>query len=81
MFRAAEGGLGVDDPVAPVTGGEPSPEGLGVGQSRRAAAQGQQAGLVGVAEAGQELPAEEPAQHLDRQEEAALTGDPVLAVP
>ena len=76
MFRAAEGPLGVDDPVVAEQHPQPGGEGAGLGQRQQAAVELEFTSLEGVAKSGDELAAEDAAEHADGQEEGTPGGDP-----
>ena len=76
MFRSAEGPLGVDDPVVAEQHSQPGSEGARLGQRQQAAVELKLTSLKGVAKSGDELAAEDAAEHADGQEEGAPGGDP-----
>ena len=65
LLGSAERALGVNDPVLPVQGIEPTAKDLRIGQGSHTAPEGQLPGLVGFLHSGQEFATEQPAQHLD----------------
>ena len=76
MFRAAEGPLGVDNPVVAEQYPQPGSEGARLGQRQQAAVELEFTSLEGVAKPGDELAAEDTAQYADGQEEGTPGGDP-----
>lgn len=76
MLGAAEGTLGVDDPVLSEQGSQPRCKSARFSQMQQAAVELQRAGMKGVLEPGDELAAEHAAEHLDRKKEAARRTDP-----
>ncbi len=76
MFRPAEGSLGVDDPVVTEQHAQPGSEGARLGQRQQAAVELEFPSLEGVAQSGDELAAEDAAEHTDGQEEGTPGGDP-----
>jgi hypothetical protein len=69
MFRATEGPLGVDDPVVAVEHPQPRREGTRLGERYQAAVEVKLTLMKDVAESGDELAAEDTAEHVDGQEE------------
>jgi hypothetical protein len=80
MFRSSEGPLGVDDPVVVVQNPQPGSEGARLGEWQQAAVELERTSMKGVAESGDELAAEDAAEHADGQEEGAPGGDPVCMI-
>ena len=80
LLRAAEGRLGIDDPLDPAQLAKPAGEGGGLGEAGERAEEAEFAGLEGGAQFVEEQPAEEPREHAHRQEEAGPAGDPARAV-
>ena len=76
MFRAAEGSFGVDDPVVAEQHPQPGGEGARLGQRQQAAVELEFTSMEGVAKSGDELAAEDTAEHADGQEEGTPGGDP-----
>jgi hypothetical protein len=76
MFRSAEGPFGVDDPVVTEQHSQPGAEGARLGQRQQTAVELEFPSLEGVTESGDELPAEDAAEHADGQEEGTPGGDP-----
>src|SRR4029453_19044010 len=76
LLRAAEGGLGVDDPLDPPQLVELAGEGGRFGKFRALSEEAELAGSERRVELGEEQPAEEAGEHAHRQEEAGATGDP-----
>src|SRR5437773_12467365 len=73
---AAEGPLGMDDPLLVVELIEERAEGPRVGQVGDGPGELEFTALPGPRERGQELPAEEPGEHRDREEMAGARRDP-----
>ena len=76
MFRSSEGALGVDDPVMAEQYPQPCCEGTRLGHGQEVAVELEHASMEGAAKSGDELAAEDTAEHADRQEEGAPGGDP-----
>ena len=76
MFRSAEGRLGVDDPVVAEQYSQPCAEGVWLGKRQQAAVELELTSMEGVAKSGDELTAEDTAEHADGKEEATPCGDP-----
>src|SRR5271165_5913323 len=76
MFRPSEGALGVDDPVMAEQYAQPCCEGTRLGQGQEVAVEMECASMEGAAKSGDELAAEDTAEHADGQEEGAPGGDP-----
>ena len=76
MFRSSEGPLGVDDPVMAEQYPQPCCEGTRLGQGQEVAVELDHASMEGAAKSGDELAAEDTAEHADRQKEGAPGGDP-----
>ena len=77
---AAEGRLGIDDPVDPAQFAQAAGEGGGLRECGEIAEEAEFAGLEGGAQRVEEQPAEEAREHAHRQEEAGPAGDPACAV-
>ncbi len=73
VFRSTEGGLGIDHPVLAEQHSEPGCEGLRLGKRRELAVELKRGIAESGLECGDELAAEDAAEHLDGQEER-LTG-------
>ncbi len=69
MFRAAEGWLGIDDPVVTEQYPQPCGEGAWLRKVCQAAVELKLTSMEGVAESGDELAAEDTAEHADGKEE------------
>src|SRR5271156_6161503 len=76
MFRSAEGRLGVDDPVVAEQYSQPCAEGVWLGKRQQAAVELEFTSMEGVAKSGDELAAEDTAEHADGKEEGTPGGDP-----
>ena len=76
MFRAAERPLGVDDPVVAEQYTQPGGEGARICERQEVSVKLECACMEGVAEAGDELAAEDTAEHLDGKKERAAGGYP-----
>ena len=76
MFRSAEGRLGVDDPVVAEQYSQPCAEGVWLGKRQQAAVELELTAMEGVAKSGDELAAEDTAEHADGKEEGTPGGDP-----
>ena len=76
MFRSAEGRLGVDDPVVAEQYSQPCAEGVWLGKRQQAAVELELTSMEGVAKSGDELAAEDTAEHADGKEEGTPGGDP-----
>jgi len=76
MFRSAEGRLGVDDPVVAEQYSQPCAEGVWLGKRQLAAVELELTSMEGVAKSGDELAAEDTAEHTDGKEEGTPGGDP-----
>ena len=76
MFWAAEGPFGVDNPVVAEQHPQPGREGARLGQRQQAAVEPEFPSLEGCAQSGDELAAEDTAEHADGQEEGTPGGDP-----
>src|SRR5258708_15695749 len=70
VFRSAEGRLGIDDPVVAEQRPEPCGEALWLRQRCKVAAEREPILVEGGLQSGDELAAKDPAENLDRQEEA-----------
>ena len=81
MFRAAEGRLGVDDPVVTEQHAQPCGEGAWLGKMQQAAVELELTAMECVAKSSDELAAEDAAEHADGQEEGAPGGDPSCSDP
>jgi hypothetical protein len=80
MFRAAEGPLGVDDPVVAEQHSQPSSEGPRLGERHEVTVELEFTSMKRVAESGDELAAEDTAEYADGQEEGAPGGDPACMI-
>ena len=80
LGRAAEGRLGIDDPVDLAHGAEAVSEGGRLGKAGEFAEEAEITGFEGSPQLVEEQPAEEPREHADRQEEAGTTGDPSCSI-
>src|SRR5664280_2208523 len=76
MFRPTEGAFGVDDPVMAEQYAQPCCEGTRLGQGQEVAVELDDASMEGAAESGDELAAEDTAEHADGQKEGVPGGDP-----
>ena len=76
VFRATEGRLGVDDPVVAEQYTQPCGEGAWLGKRQKVAVKLEFASMEGATESGDELAAEDTAEHADGQEEGRPGGDP-----
>ena len=76
MLRSTEWALGVDDPVVAEQHAQPCGEGAWFGKVRQAAVELKLTTMEGVAETGDELAAEDTAEHADGKEEGTRCGDP-----
>src|ERR1019366_9168477 len=75
IFRPSEGALGVDDPVMAEQYAQPCCEGTRLGQGQEEAVELNHASMEGAAKSGDELAAEDTAEHADGQEEGVPGGD------
>src|ERR1019366_4787536 len=80
MFRAAEGGLGVDHPVVAEQHPQPCGEGARLGEWQEAAVELELTSMEGVAKSVDELAAEDTAEHADGQEEGSPGRDPARVI-
>jgi hypothetical protein len=80
LLGTAEGWLGIDDPFDAPQLTEPAGEGGGFGECRKFAEETEFAGREVGAQRVEEQPAEQAAEHADRQEEPRATGDPARVV-
>lgn len=76
MFRSAEGSLGVNHPVVTEQESKPGGEAAGLGERSEMAVELELAFTEGGLQAGDELAAEDTAEHPDREEEGSARGDP-----
>jgi len=76
MLWSSEGLLGVDDPVVAEQHSQPCGEGAWLGERQKAAVELEFTAMEGVAKSGDELAAEDRAEHADGQEEGVPGGDP-----
>ena len=76
MFRSAEGRLGVDDPVVAEQYSQPRAEGVWLGKRQQAAVELELTSMEGATKSGDELAAEDTAEHADGKEEGTPGGDP-----
>ena len=68
MFRSAEGRLGVYDPVVAEQHSQPCAEGVWLGKSQQAAVELELTSMEGATKSGDELAAEDTAEHADGKE-------------
>jgi hypothetical protein len=80
VFRAAEGWLGIDDPVVAEQGSEPCGEGPWFRQCCEVTVERELVLVEGGLQSGDELAAKDPAEHLHRQEETVARRDPTGVV-
>ena len=80
VLRSAEGALGVDDPVVTEEGSQPRTKGRWFGQVQQSAMKLEIASMKCGLQAGDELAAEDTAEHVDGEEEAAGRTDPAAMV-
>lgn len=80
LLRAAEGRLGVNDPLYPTKCAQPILEGGGSGEADEFAEEAEFTCLERRAQCVEKEPAEKPREHSDRQEEAGSAADPLGAV-
>ena len=80
MLGAAEGWLGMDDPVLPIKHAQEEGEVLLLMERHALAEEAQLMAGKEAPQSGQELAAEDAAEHLDRQEEAGTGSDPARVV-
>ncbi len=80
VFGAAEGALGIDDPVLLVEHGEPLPEPQALGQLGSSTVELEQALVVGSPQSSEELPSEETAEDSHGEKEAVSAVLPVRPV-
>ena len=73
---SAEGALRIDDPVVTEEGSQPHTEGTWFGQMGKASVELQIASMKGGLESGDELAAEDAAEHVNGQEESVGRTDP-----
>ena len=76
VLWSAEGPFGVDDPVVAEQHPQPGSEGARLGQRQQASVELEFPSLKGVAKSGDELAAEDAAEHADGKEEGTAGGDP-----
>ena len=76
MFRPTERPLGVDDPVMAEQYPQPCCKGTRLGQGQEVAVELDHASMEGAAKSGNELTAEDTAEHADGQKKGAPGGDP-----
>ena len=76
MFRPSQGFLGVDDPVMAEQYAQPCCKGTRLGHGQEVAMELEHASKEGAAKSGDELAAEDTAEHADGQEEGSPGGDP-----
>jgi len=77
---AAEGLLGVNDPVDPPHGGETFGEGRRIGERRKFAEEAEVASCEGRRQPLEEQPPEQPRERLDRQKEVRTARDPARPI-
>jgi hypothetical protein len=76
MFGSSEWPLGVDDPVVTEQHAHPGGKGAWLGKVQQVAVEPKLTAMEGVAKSGDELAAEDAAEHADCQEEGTPGGDP-----
>ena len=76
MLRSAEGRLGIDDPVVAEQYPQPGRESARLGQRQQAAVELEFTSMESVAKSGDELAAEDAAEHADGKKEGTPGGDP-----
>jgi len=76
MFRAAEGLLGINDPVVAEQYSQPCGEGARMSQRQKFAVKLEFTSMERVAKSSDELAAEHAAEHADGKEERTAAGDP-----
>ena len=76
MFRAAEGLLGINDPVVAEQYSQPCGEGARMSQRQKFAVKLEFTSMERVAKSSDKLAAEDAAEHADGQEEGSPGGDP-----
>ena len=76
MFRSSEGSLGVDDPVMAEQDPQPGCEGTWLSEWGEVAVELERASMESSCESGDELAAEDTAEHADGQKEGVPGGDP-----
>ena len=79
-FRPGEGRLGVDHPSPLPDWSEITQKGPAIGETGLAAEEDELARAMQLDQSGQEQPAEELAQHPDRQEESRTRGNPARTI-
>jgi len=72
IFRSSEGSLGVDHPIVTEQHSQPGSEGARLSQRQEVAVELKRTSMEGVAQPGDELAAEDTAEHADRQEEGSV---------
>src|SRR5450631_4449129 len=80
MFRAAEGRLGIDDPALPIEGAQEHGEALLVVKRRALTEEAQLTAGKEASQPGNELAAEDTAEHRDRQQKSGTRCDPARVV-
>ncbi len=80
VFRSSEGRLGVDDPVVAEEASEPGSEAARLGERCEMAVELELAFAERGLETGNDLAAEDTAEHLDGQEESSARGGPARMV-
>jgi hypothetical protein len=76
MFRSSEGPLGIDDPVVLEQYPQPGPESARFGQRQQSTVELEISSMKSASESGDELAAEDAAEHTDGKEEGSPCGDP-----
>jgi hypothetical protein len=76
MFGAAQGPLGVDDPVMAEQHPQPGGEGVWLSKRQKSAVELKLTSMEGAAKCGDELAAEDAAEHADGEKEGSLGRDP-----
>ena len=69
MFRSSEGRLGIDHPVVAEQDPQPSSEGAWLGKMQEISVELERTLMEGVTQSGDELTAEDAAEHADGQKE------------
>ncbi len=80
MLRATEGRFGIDDPVLPIKRAQEEGEVLLLMERHALAEEAQLMACKEPPQSGDELAAEDAAEHLDRQQEAGTGSDPARVV-
>lgn len=80
MFGGTEGRLGVDDPALFAQRPKRFNEGLGTAESFQGTEEAQAPGRMGGLQPFEKQAAEQPREHMDRQEEPSPASDPACAI-